>query len=275
MKRTAIAAFGLCLVVLGSSAQTQPVDPLNRARRAYNSRQFEAAIAAAKEAQSTPATANSASVVLARAYLDKFRASYDAEDMDAARVALGAVKPDLLPARDRVEFLVALGVAMFVDGCAQGCFSAAAEFFDLALAAAAPVDPALREPIFEWWATALDHHAQYAVEDNERRSTYRRLLERADAERARDQDSASAAYWTAAAARGAGDYDRAWGAAIAGWVRARYLGARGETLRADLNRLVMQILLPERAKATTPDEDPGPALENLRKQWTEITGRYK
>ena len=275
MNGKVLPAFGLCLMVLASSAQTQPLDALSRARRAYNNRQFEAAIAAAKEAQGTPAAANSATVVMARAYLDKFRASSDAADMEAARAALANVKPELLPARDRVEFLVGLGVAMFYDGCAQGCFSAAAEFFDLALAAATPVDPALREPIFEWWATALDHQAQYAVEDIERRATYRRLLDRADAERARDQDSASAAYWVAASARGAGDYDRAWGAAIAGWVRARYLGSRGETLRTDLNKLVMEILLPERAKATTPDDDPGPALESLRKQWTEITGKYK
>ena len=264
----------LGFIVLLSSAQA-PVDPLTRARQAYNNRQFDAAIAAAREASDAPATANIAAVVLARAHLERFRAGSEPADIEAARTALARVKPDLLPARDRVEFLVGQGVAMFFDGCTQGCFSAAAEFFDLALAAATPVDPALREPIFEWWATALDHQAQDSAEEAERRPTYRRILERAEAERARDQDSASAAYWVAIAAKGSGDFDRAWGAAIAGWVRAKYLGAKGERLRTDLNRFVTEILLPERAKATTPDDDPGPALENLKKQWSEITEKYK
>lgn len=276
MKRKGMAALGLCGILLGSTAQIQPADPLTRARRAYNERQFDEAISAAKLAIDVPASSNVAAVVLARAYLERFRAGAgsDVADIEAARAALARVRPDLLAPPDRVEFLVGQGVAMFVDGCGGGCYSVAAEFFELALAGSAAIDPASREPIFEWWATALDHQAQYGL-DTERIPIYQRLLGRAEAERARDQNSASAAYWVAAAARGTGDFHRAWGAAVAGWIQARHFGARGEQLRTDLNRLVVDILLPERAIALAPDADPRPVLEQLRKQWAELTEKYK
>jgi hypothetical protein len=58
-------------------------------------------------------------------------------------------------------------------------------------------------------------------------------------------------------------------------VRAQYLGPRGETLRTDLHRFVYEILLPERAKQLVPDADPRPQLEVLRKQWTDVTEKYK
>jgi hypothetical protein len=191
---------------------------------------------------------------------------------------LAQVRPDLLSPQDRAEFLVGQGVALFVEGCDGGCFAAAAEFFDLALiaAGAAWIDPVHREPIFEWWATALDRQAQaQAGPDEARVRTYQRILERAEAERTANPDSASASFWIAAAARGAGEFERAWGAAIAGWIRARHLGPRGEILRADLNRLVLDVLLPERANQLVPDADPRPQLEILKAQWIQITGRYK
>ena len=62
---------------------------------------------------------------------------------------------------------------------------------------------------------------------------------------------------------------------MAGWVRAKYLGARGQTLRSDLQTFVYNVLLPERAKQLVPDADPVPLLEMLRKQWAEITDKYK
>ena len=61
--------------------------------------------------------------------------------------------------------------------------------------------------------------------------------------------STPAAYWLAAGARGAGELDRAWAAAIAAWVRASMTLDRGAALRADVDRLVMQALIPERARA--------------------------
>jgi hypothetical protein len=277
MNRTFLTLTGLVVLLLCSMAQAPTTDPLLRARRAYNEHQFDAAIAAAREARALPNLANPAAVVLARAYLERFLAKSDnpdVSDLEAARKAFAEVKPALLSPADRTEFLVGMGMLVYHDGCSDGCLSAAAEFFDLALAAGGPTDAMSRETIFEWWAVALDRQTQFGP-DEDRVPTYRRILERAEAELARDIDSASATYWIAAASRGVGDFNRAWGAAVAGWVRAKYLGPRGETLRADLHRLVYDVLLPERAKQLVPDADPRPQLEVLRKQWTEVTEKYK
>ena len=59
--------------------------------------------------------------------------------------------------------------------------------------------------------------------------------------------STAAGYWLAAAARASGDIERAWHAALAGWLRATLAEDRGAALRADLDRLVNQAIIPERA----------------------------
>ena len=69
----------------------------------------------------------------------------------------------------------------------------------------------------------------------------------------RDASSTAASYWLVAATRGAGDLDRSWAAAVAAWVRAALAPDRGATLRADLDRLVTQALIPDRA--TPADHD--------------------
>jgi hypothetical protein len=260
----------LTLVPADVSAQA---DALARARQAYNDRQFDQAIAAAEEAGRLAATANAAAVVLGRAHLERYRQSSGAADLDAARAAFSRVRPADLAPRDHVEFLVGLGVSLFVDGCTDGCFSAAAEFFRLALSRVTAPETGDREAVFEWWAGALDRQAQFGP-DEDRALIYRRVLERADAELASRPESASASYWLAASARGAGDFERAWGAAIAGWVRARHLGPRGDTLRADLDRLVARVLLPERAKHLAPNIDARPLLALLQQQWEEIKRKW-
>lgn len=258
-----------------SSGQRQATvpDPLTRARRAYNDKQYDAAVLAAQEAAKQPALANSAAVVLGRALAERFRSTGNAADLDAARNAFAQVKPDQLSPSDRTEFLVGHGVVLYLDVCADTCLAAAAEFFDLALIAGGSPDQTSREAIFEWWASTLDRQAQTAPDDS--RLIYKRILDRAEAERARDIDSTSATFWIAAAARGVGDFERSWGAAVAGWVRAKYLGPRGEALRTELNRFVYDVLLPERAKQLIPDADPRPQLEVLRKQWADVIDKYK
>jgi tetratricopeptide (TPR) repeat protein len=258
----------LAVALLGQAATP---DALGRARLAYNAGKFDEAISAAKEALEVPALANAAAVVLARADLERFRQSSNPEDLDNARAALKLVVPDRLTPRDHQEFLVALGLSLYLDGCTDGCFSAAAEFFDRALARADPDGD--RERLFEWWAGALDRQAQFGP-DEERVAVYRRILGRAEAELARDDRSVPANYWLAAAARGTGDLERAWGAAIAAWVRARDLGPRGDVLRGDLDRFVTLALLPERARQLAADADPRPALEQMLAQWDEIKKKY-
>ena len=264
---------GLVAGLIGSMAQLPTPDALTRARQAYNVRKYDEAIGAAREAQRAAATASAARVVLGRALLDRGRASADGlADFEAARRAFAEVQPDQLSARDRVDFLVGLGVSLFEERCAEGCFSGAAEFFGQALDRASSVG-ADREAIFEWWASAIDHQAM-AAEEVDRVALYRRLLTRAETERTANEHSASAAYWVAAGARGAGDFDRAMGAAVAGWIQARYLGARGEKLRTSLNELVRDVLLPERARALVP-QDPRPMLDQLVSQWDALKARHR
>ena len=262
------------VLLAGSMGQAQAPDSrdsLVRARHAYNTGQFDVAITAATEALGTPALANPAAVVLARAHLERYRALSVAADLDEARKALRLVVPDQLAPRDRAEYLLGLGVSLYLDGCTAGCLSAAAEMFNMALADATALDD--RERVFEWWAGALDRQAQFGPQ-GERGLIYRRILDRAEAELSAHHQSASATYWLAAAARGAGDHERAWGAAIAGWVRARGLGRKGDVLRTDLDRFVLEILLPERARLQSPDEDTAPALDLLKQQWEEIKKKY-
>jgi len=262
------------LVLTASMAQSPVPDQYTRARQAYNSGQYDAAIVAAREAMKQPSHSNAAAVVLGRALLDRYGAASMASDLDAARAALADVRPDELTPADRVEFLIGMGLLLYRDGCDDGCFNAAAEFFAQALDRVTSPELGDRELIFEWWANSLDRHAVYGQEAD-RTATYRRILERAERERGQREQSASAAYWLAAAARGAGDLDRAWSATIAGWINARFQGARGAKLRADLDYLATQVILPERARVQMPDGDARPALAQMLKQWDELKSRYK
>jgi hypothetical protein len=80
--------------------------------------------------------------------------------------------------------------------------------------------------------------------------------------------SATAVYWTAAAARAEGDVQGAWDAVEAGWVRASL--ATGETmaLRSDLDRLMILGIVPERAKALAQSPD------DLRSEWERFKARW-
>jgi hypothetical protein len=248
-----------------------PRDALVRAHQLYNAHQYTEAIAAATEVASQPDLADAASVVIARAHLEHFRLTSDAGDRDAAHEALARVHEDKLTPRDRIEFLVGLGESLYLDDPPR--YTAASQFFDWALARAGDLAPDDREPIFEWWANALDCQAQLFLTDAERKPLYDRILARADDELAHNDRAVVASYWLVAAARGSGDIDRAWGAAEAGWIRAAYLGARGQKLRTDLDRFMTQVLVPERARALAPD-DPSKVIGSLMDQWNELKKRW-
>jgi hypothetical protein len=264
----------LAFAVVASLGQAAVPEALIRARQFYNDQKYDAAIAAASEARGLPGAGSAAALVLARAHLERYRQTADAADLVAARDALSAVRAAELSAREQSELFVGLGESLYLDGCADGCYSGAAELFDLAMgrAEAAAAEDA-RDTIFEWWAGALDRQAQFGLEA-ERKPIYSRILARAESELRRRDTSVVAAYWLAAAARGTGDFERAWGAAVAGWVRAPYLGTRGVALRADLDRFVIQVLLPERARQLAGDGDPRPVFERLLAQWLEVKAKY-
>ena len=117
-----------------------------------------------------------------------------------------------------------------------------------------------RERVLDWWATAIDREAKPRSE-MERQGVYQRIRNRMDAELATHPNSSVAVYWNAAAARSQGDHQAAWDAAQAGWVRARLASDKGDALRADLDRLVLRAIVPDRARATAQPPD------LLRAEW--------
>lgn len=269
--------IGVSLAVLASLGQTPLVSPLSGARAFYNQGRFDEAIVEATRAREVPAERDAAAVVLARAHLERFRQGGDAADVEAAQIALRSVGVGALSAADYVEFLMALGLSVYLDDRdrLEDRYGAAAELFETALERAdGVVPPAGRERILEWWCGALDRQAQFGPASG-RHSIYTRLLARVDREFSRDDRSVVVLYWRMAAARGAGDLERAWGAAVAGWIRARYFGEPGARLRTDIDRFVIEVLLPERAAQLTPDADPRPTLDLLAGGWREFKARWQ
>jgi hypothetical protein len=258
-----------------AAAQTKAPDPVSQARQFYNEQRFDDAIRLAEEARRSPALADAASVVIARAHLERFRTTADRADLLAARDALKGVDATRLSPRDHVELEIGLGESLYLDDtyAFDDRYSAAAEEFELALGHADLLDPTSRDLLFDWWAQSLDRQAQQGPE-TDRHPIYQRIVDRATAELAQANASPSATYWLAAGARGIDDLPRALGAAVAGWVRAGTLGARGDELRDDLDRLIVQVILPERAQQLAFGADPHPALDLLQKQWAEVKAKW-
>jgi hypothetical protein len=256
------------LATLPAPLQATRAD-LARARNLYNHRQFDEAIEAAVEARKTPETQDAAEVVLARAHLERYRERIDPTDLGAAREALGNVRAEALEPRDRVEFLLAVGQALFLEDD----FGASARVFESGLDAALAVDAALRESMLDWWGSAIERHAD-ALDREPRMIAFARLRDRMARELAKQPGSAAAAYWVVVATRGAGDPAGAWDAAIAGWVRARLAGARSAQLRADLDKLVLEGIIPDRVRSM-PAERRGQAESDLRAEWAVVKERWK
>ena len=259
LKRTGIAVAAVLL--LGAA----PPNPLVRARELYNQQQYDAAITAAREAQARPDLAQPAAVVLGRALLERYRSVSDPADLAAARESLVAVDTARLTARDRFELLIGLGELLYFEGH----FGAAAELFSAALGSAAAAGGTSRESVLDWWALALDHEAQ-ASGDTERRQLYARMLDRVEPAAAGEQPSAAALYWVTAAAAGMDDFGRAWHAAIAAWVRSPLAAEPRASLRADLERLVQQVIIPGRAVMQRPAADRKQAIADMQAEWNAI-----
>jgi hypothetical protein len=237
MRRLILAGLGLLLCVPAHAA-----DPLNEARRLYNEGQFDEAARYAREAIGVAGAADPAGVVLGRIQLERFRQTANPDDLVSARESLRIVDPRVLSYRERLELTIGQAEVLFLEDR----FGAAAELFETSLDRAALLGAASHARVLDWWATALDRHAQLRPIEA-RPPIYTRIINRMIAELALDDGSAPASYWLAAAARGSGDLERAWQASIAGWVRAGLAQDRGAELRADLDRLVTQGIIPERA----------------------------
>lgn len=232
--------FALVAVLLMLAGTVEASDALGEARRLYNLAQYESAERAARDAMRT--APDQARIVLGRVRLERYRRSADPADLAEARLALRMVDPRPLQPNERVELTIGLAEALYLEDR----FGAAAELFEGTIEASLALGPAAHERVLDWWASSLDRLAQ-ARPVPERAPIYDRVLDRMEREIARDAGSTPAGYWLAAAARGEGNLDRAWAAATAGWVRATLARDRGAALRADLDRLVVQAIVPERA----------------------------
>lgn len=231
----------LAAVLLSLPAPALAADLIGDARRLYNQGDYDGAEAAARSALEEPLTVNAARVVLGRIQLERYRRSGAQSDLADARNALRTVDPQALDERERLELTLGLAEALYLEDR----FGAAAELFEPLIDASAVLGELAHERVLDWWATAVDRQAQLRPQD-ERASLYDRVVSRMSRELAEHPGSGAAAYWLAAAARGGGDVERAWQAAQAGWMRAPQTSDRGAALRADLDRLVIQAVIPER-----------------------------
>jgi hypothetical protein len=258
-------AWTLCFLLAagsGGAAADKP-DALSEARTLYNQRQFEAAVSAAERARLTPALADRADLIAARAYLERYRESTAADDLTNARDRLRRLDPRVLDSPERTEFIVGLGEALYFDES----YGAAADVFETVLESPGGLTTDSRERVLDWWAIAVDRDAWVQAE-LPRQTAYERIRERMRDELTTRPESATAAYWLPAAARAQGDLQAAWDAAQAGWVRATLAIDRGAALRADLDRLMLVAIVPERARALA--QSPDTLLldwENFKERW--------
>jgi len=262
-------AVALLLVAIAVPALGRPAaaaapaaDQLTEARRLYNLAQYEMAERLAREAAAIPARSDAAKVVLGRIQLERFRQSSNAADLNAARETLRSVDPSGLDAAERVELTIGLAEALYL----AGQFGAAAELFDSVRQRSVLLGRPAHERVLDWWATSLDKQAQ-AHPPDERAAYYKLILPRMEEEVAENPGSTAAGYWLAAAARASGNLDRAWHAAQAGWLRAALADDRGAALRADLDRLVTEALVPERAAKLAGKADSKDAQNALLQEW--------
>jgi hypothetical protein len=249
---------------MSPAVYAQKVDPLSEARALYNQGQFDATLSAAERARLTPGAADHADLIAARAYLERFRQSAAAEDLANARDRLRRIDPQRFDAPERSEFIVGLGEALYFETS----FGAAAEVFETVVANGNQLSADSRDRVLDWWAIAVDRDAWFRPE-LARESAYQRIRARMRDELTVRPGSSTAAYWLAAAARSQGDLQTAWDAVQAGWVRASLAMDRTAALRADLDRLMLVAIIPERARLLA--QSP----ETLKLDWENFKERWK
>lgn len=264
-----IGAVVLLLLACVPAGAAEPA-ALARARTLYNEGNYDGAIESAIEASKVPTAVDAASLVLARAHLERYRQRADPSDLTSAREILHRVRQQGLTSRDRVDLLIGLGQLLFLGEA----FGAAAELFDTALAQTGPAPSRTRTLLLDWWASALDREAQSRAADK-RAPAFERMVQRMENELHTDPGNAPASYWLAVGARGMGDLDRAWDAAIAGWVLASLNPDTAPSLRADLDRLVTQALVAERARQRPiPGRDSSETTTALLTEWDLIKSQW-
>jgi hypothetical protein len=267
--RPAFVACVCLLSIAGTAAAQSSTAALMQARTLYNNGKYEEAIAAAAAVSSGPGK-DEAQLVAGRAYLERFRHTGDTTDLATARNDFRTLDPARLDSHDRVQLLVGLGEALYLDSL----YGPSADMFAVALEEVAPFGPDERNRLLDWWASALSAEAQ--LHETDRRSPYyQAMVERMRQEQLADPRSSVAAYWTVAGERGLGDLDRAWSDAIASWVRAPLMD-KSDQLRRDLDRLVVTAIIPERARELAPTPpDAATTAADLRAEWEVVKAKWK
>jgi hypothetical protein len=254
----------------GLAAAAAPEPPsLAEARRLYNQGRFDGAIEAATPLLSNAALRSPAQLIIGRASLEQFRQTADPEALVQGRAALRQADAASLDGRDRLDLLVGLAEALYLEES----FGAAAEMFDSVIDRSGELGPHARDQLLDWWATALDRYAQ-GLPTRDRAAVYDRIQAGMARELQRDPGSAAAAYWMAAAARVEGDLERAWDAALAAFVRMQFMPDRGAGLRPDLDRLVLQGIIPDRARRLTGQPDLEQAITGMAAEWEAFKQRW-
>jgi hypothetical protein len=261
--RASAAALAASLVLAAPAAAQVGLEP---ARRLYNEGRFTEAIELAARLRAHPGLADAARLIIGRAQLERYRQTADRADLEAAREALREVRGGALPLREQSELLVGLGESLYLEEL----YGSAADLFESAFETAYRVSPRAFDRVFDWWATSLDRQAQSGMADD-RDALYERIEARAHEAIMRDPGSGPAAYWLVVSYRALADPGRAWEAAIAGWLRAPLVEDGGAALRADLDRLVLQAVIPERVRQLADsDADRERAASQLRDVWEGI-----
>ena len=253
---------------VGSAWAAEP-PPLAKARARYNAADYEGAISAAAVARRIPASADAAALVVARSHLELYRQRALPEDLATAREMLLMVHRASLSARDQVDLDIGFGQVLYLGEV----FGAGAVFFETALSRATVLTTVDRRQLLDWWATALDREAQ-ARPAERRPRVFERITTRMEEELRLDPTNPVASYWLAVAARGVGDPDRAWDVAVAAWVRSSLSPDTATALRADLDRLVGDALIPERAHLL-PAAEQQLATANMKAAWELVKDQYK
>lgn len=264
----AVVFVGLC-----APAPAFAQSALERARAYYNEGRYDESIAAATAASSRPDAAPSATLIIARSHLGRYRASGDAKELDAARAALITLNPRVLAPQEAIEWQIGAGTALFFENQ----FGPAADMFSTVVPLARErLKDVEFEKLVEWWGSTQGRLAE-TLAGGARKAAYERLRTEAALEVQRNPLSRPATYWMIVGLRGAGSLEEAWGAAISGWIR---FGNQpdGEKLRTDLDRFVIQTLIPERAQAKTGQRlDTKSSLNEIAvmtEEWRNLTTRW-
>ncbi len=265
------ACVALAIIgVSAAAAQPPPPDPLARASQLYNAGDYDAAITAAREVSTRPGAPNEARLLLGRALLERHRAGRMADDLIAARSALVAVDATTLSERARLDLMIGLGEALYLDGQ----YRPAALLLEPVMERMGLLSAVAREQVVDWWGTAMDRHAQTRPPE-QRSGIYDDISARLRLHLARYPDSSAAAYWLPAAALARGDLELAWDLAITGWVRSTLAADHGVALRTDLDLLMTQAIIPERVKRLVDEPDAAAAAARFASEWDEAKGRWK